>query len=140
MNINNNVLNKQDQDCTVHYGRTLETTKILFWDGYHHTNDGLHNICLSKSFVCSVQYTTISNSSDLAILKHNFQYLLFLCKIYDDCSMLLSACLFQNKPNKQNYEDCGIPTTYCNHRCFYTKIINIESRVSKLLNHLSWKL
>ena len=85
-------------------------------------------------------HTTISKLSDLVILKHNFQYLLFLCRNYDDCSMLLSACLFQNKPNKQNYEDCWIPTTYYNHRSFYTKIINIESCVSKLLNHPIWKL
>ena len=51
-----------------------------------------------------------------------------------------TACLFQNNSNKQNYEECRIPTTYYNHCSFYTKIINIESYVSKLLNHLSWKL
>ena len=111
-----------------------KTTSFVTWNRNYVTK----NEIFMKKNECLI--TTISKLSDLVILKHDFQYLLFLCRNYDDCSMLLESNSLHSFVCRACFETSMLTTTYYNHRSFYTKIINIESRVSKLLNHSIWKL
>ena len=74
-----------------------------------------------------------TNSSDLGVMKAEFEYLFFLHRNYNGCIMMLQpqslwsfACifLFQNKE---------AATSHSSHHSFYAKRITFETQVSKSL-------